>query len=117
MPKDNKDNQYISLKEMSEFSDYSQDYLSLRARQGKLKAVKLGRNWVTTKEWFNEYTNKVNEYKEKHSKNNIKKDTDIKNIDTYTENQTNNISPKSCNKRSVLSHTIIAVTILVFILF
>jgi len=46
---------YISLKEASESCDYSQEYLSLRARQGKLKAVKFGRNWVTTKEWLEEY--------------------------------------------------------------
>jgi hypothetical protein len=46
---------YISLKEASESCTYSQEYLSLRARQGKLKAVKFGRNWVTTKEWLDEY--------------------------------------------------------------
>lgn len=48
---------YISLKEAIKHCDYSQDYLKLRARQGKLKAVKIGRNWVTTKEWVEEYAN------------------------------------------------------------
>lgn len=49
---------YISLQEAAEYSEiYSQGYLSLRARQGKLKAVKLGRNWVTTKAWVSEYVN------------------------------------------------------------
>ena len=34
---------YISLKKASDYSRcYSQDYLSLRARQGKLKAKKIG---------------------------------------------------------------------------
>jgi len=46
---------FISLKEASENCAYSQDYLSLRARQGKLKAAKLGRNWVTTLSWLQEY--------------------------------------------------------------
>ena len=43
---------YISLQEASNHCDYSQEYLSLRARQGKLKSVKNGRNWVTTLEWL-----------------------------------------------------------------
>lgn len=47
--------EYISLQEATKYCDYSQEYLSLRARQGKLKAKKFGRNWVTTKEWLNEY--------------------------------------------------------------
>jgi len=34
----------------------------LRARQGKLKAIKFGRNWVTKKEWVEEYLAKVEEY-------------------------------------------------------
>lgn len=46
---------YISLQQATKFCNYSQEYLSLRARQGKLKSLKLGRNWVTTKEWLEEY--------------------------------------------------------------
>lgn len=46
---------YISLKEASKYCHYSQDYLKLRARQGKLKAVKMGRNWFTTKDWLKKY--------------------------------------------------------------
>lgn len=46
---------YISLNEAAKYCPYSQDYLSLRARQGKLRAIKAGRNWVTTKKWLNEY--------------------------------------------------------------
>jgi len=52
---------YISLKEASKHCEYSQEYLSLRARQGKLKAVKLGRNWSTTKKWLQEYAKKETE--------------------------------------------------------
>ena len=117
MHKNNEDNlRYISLKQASKFSDYSQDYLSLRARHGKLKAIKIGRNWVTTKEWLNEYVNKVNEYKEKHNQDKDKYN-DEENIDI----KINNISPENYNnfnnKRPVLPHAIVAVAILVFILF
>ena len=41
---------YISLQEASKFCDYSAEYLSYLARNGKLKAVKIRRNWMTTKE-------------------------------------------------------------------
>jgi hypothetical protein len=47
---------YLSLAEAAANSSYSQEYLSLRARQGKLKAVKLGGTWFTTSEWLSEYT-------------------------------------------------------------
>ena len=50
---------YISLAEASRFCSYSQDYLSLRARQGKLRAEKHGRNWVTKKEWLEEYLKSI----------------------------------------------------------
>ena len=48
---------YISLKEATKYCPYSSDYLKLRARQGKLKAVKMGRNWFTTREWLTMYKN------------------------------------------------------------
>ena len=48
---------YISLQEATKYCSYSQEYLSLRARQGKLKAVKIGRNWLTKREWVEDYTN------------------------------------------------------------
>lgn len=50
---------YISLTEAANRCEYSQEYLSLRARQGKLKAVKQGRNWVTTQGWLVEYLKQV----------------------------------------------------------
>jgi len=53
---------FISLKEATRYCRYSQEYLLLRARRGKLKAVKIGRNWVTKKEWVKEYLKKVEEY-------------------------------------------------------
>ena len=55
-------NSYISLQEVTKYCPYTQEYLSLRARQGKLKAVKFGRNWVTKKEWLDDYLRDVEEY-------------------------------------------------------
>src|SRR3989338_2148850 len=55
--------QYISLLEAAKISSYSQEYLSLRARQGKLRAEKIGRNWVTTKEWLAAYTETAETFK------------------------------------------------------
>jgi len=51
--------EYISLKEATRYCHYSSDYLKLRARQGKLKAIKMGRNWFTTREWLEDYKNKL----------------------------------------------------------
>jgi len=62
---------YISLHKATKFCDYSQEYLSLRARQGKLKAIKIGRNWITKKEWLENYLEEFNnnsEKKEQHKK-------------------------------------------------
>ncbi|RPI74990.1 MAG: Fic family protein [Desulfobacteraceae bacterium] len=46
---------YISLQEATKYCEYSQEYLSLLARTGKLAAVKFGRNWMTTPEAVREY--------------------------------------------------------------
>ena len=59
---DEKKDKYISLQEASKFCDHSQEYLSLRARHGKLKSVKLGRNWVTKRIWLEEYLLGVEDY-------------------------------------------------------
>jgi len=53
---------YVSLQQATQYCNYSQEYLSLRARQGKLRALKFGRNWVTKKEWVEEYFQKAEEY-------------------------------------------------------
>lgn len=60
--------QYISLQKATEYCSYSQEYLSLLARHGKLKAVKFGRNWVTTKEWIEEYVEKVKNNNQVHQR-------------------------------------------------
>lgn len=57
-----KSEKYISILEATKYCDYSQEYLSLRARQGKLMAKKNGRNWVTKKEWVQKYIEKNSQY-------------------------------------------------------
>jgi hypothetical protein len=54
---------YVFLAEAANYSGYSQEYLSLRARQRKLKAIKIARNWATTKEWIDEYFKKIGKVK------------------------------------------------------
>jgi len=56
-------NKYISLKEAVKYCSYSQEYLSLRARQGKLRAIKIGRNWVTKKNWVKKYEKMLVKYR------------------------------------------------------
>lgn len=55
--------EYITLQDATKFCSYTQEYLSLRARRGKLKAVKLGRNWFSTRDWLEEYITKSESYK------------------------------------------------------
>ncbi|MBI2446435.1 MAG: hypothetical protein HYV51_01270 [Parcubacteria group bacterium] len=50
--------QYIPLSEAGKILNTSRDYMNVLVRRGKLRAVKLGRNWVTTKEWVAEYRTK-----------------------------------------------------------
>ena len=50
-----KGSEYISLAEAAKDSPYSQEYLSLLARKGRLDAIKLGRNWHVKKETIKEY--------------------------------------------------------------
>jgi len=49
----------FTLKEASKLTSYSQDYLSLLSRKGKLGAYKKGRNWVITKKELNRYLKSV----------------------------------------------------------
>lgn len=43
------DDEWITLAEAARDTSYSQEYLSLLARLGRLEAAKRGRNWVTTR--------------------------------------------------------------------
>jgi hypothetical protein len=46
---------YISMADAAKLCSYEQDYLSLLARRGDLRAEKKGRNWFTKVEWLNAY--------------------------------------------------------------
>jgi len=87
------ENNFITLHQATKFCNYSQDYLNLRARQKKLRAGKIGRNWVTTREWLDEYGRQVEQWNAivqekkqnsgvpKPSKNEIDLDIDLKIIE------------------------------------
>jgi len=49
---------FLSLSDLAKDSTYSQEYLSLLARQGKLSAIKFGRNWLSSKKAVEEYIKK-----------------------------------------------------------
>jgi Fic family protein len=49
---------YISLQEASKMCNYGVEYLSYLARTGRLSAVKIRRNWMTTREAIMEYAAK-----------------------------------------------------------
>ncbi|MBP6038612.1 MAG: Fic family protein [Flavobacterium sp.] len=54
---DDEDYQSITSIVSEPNTPYSQEYVSLLARQGKIDAYKEGRNWVTTKKAINDYIN------------------------------------------------------------
>ena len=47
--------EYVSLAEASKKSRYSQEYLSLLARKGRIGAIKRGRNWEITMDELRRY--------------------------------------------------------------
>ncbi|MEZ4713543.1 MAG: hypothetical protein R3A44_40525 [Caldilineaceae bacterium] len=49
------DAQWAPLREAASATPYSQEYLSLLARTGRLEAVKRGRNWYTTLQAVEDY--------------------------------------------------------------
>lgn len=50
---------WIPLREAAKDTSYSQEYLSLLARKGRLEAIKRGRNWYTTRKAVQEYRDSV----------------------------------------------------------
>lgn len=46
---------FISLREATKYCNYSQGYLAFLARKRKLKVIKIGKIWVTKKEWLKEF--------------------------------------------------------------
>jgi Fic family protein len=50
---------YISLADASKLCNYGIEYLSYLARTGRLQAIKIRRNWMTTREAIMDYGEKV----------------------------------------------------------
>ena len=55
------EDELIPLKELYKETPYSQEYLSLRSRQGILDAVKINRTWYSTKRALKEYIKNVSQ--------------------------------------------------------
>lgn len=53
------DEEWLPLREAAKLTPYSQEYLSLLARTGKLEAMKRGRNWMTTRQALETYLQSV----------------------------------------------------------
>jgi Fic family protein len=53
--------EWLSLREAAEGAPYSQEYLSLLARTGRLEALKRGRNWYTTSAAIRRYIDSMEE--------------------------------------------------------
>lgn len=53
------DSDYMSLAEAAERCSYSQEYLSLLARKGRLEAIKFGRKWMISKKALEDYLKEI----------------------------------------------------------
>ncbi len=51
--------QWIPLAQAAAGTTYTQEYLSLLARQGRIEAIKRGRNWLTTRKAVKEYQDSI----------------------------------------------------------
>ena len=57
-----KEEELIPLRTLADGTPYSQEYLSLRARQGALDAVKIWKKWFSSKRAVKQY---IDEYRHK----------------------------------------------------
>jgi len=53
------DRTLVPLRELARGGEYSQEYLSLRARQGVLEAIKIGRTWFSSRRALEQYLKSV----------------------------------------------------------
>src|ERR1035437_2804590 len=63
------DGNFISISQAAKSTPYTAEYLSLLARKGRLKAVKINRDWITTPEAISEYLERQARKHEKLSQN------------------------------------------------
>ena len=59
LEKPSEETDLIPLSEAAKTTPYSQEYLGLLARKGRLEALKRGRNWVTTRKAINAYLESI----------------------------------------------------------
>ena len=52
---DKKDNEFISLTQAAKIFNLNREYLNVLIKRGKLKAEKIGRNYLTTEQWVKQY--------------------------------------------------------------
>ena len=76
LSQNNQRKQLIPLRRLADNKLYSTAYLSLLVQRKKLKAKKIGRNFYTTQEWFEDYLEKHarDEKRAVHDKLLLKKD-------------------------------------------
>jgi hypothetical protein len=55
---------FISLSEAAKMTGYSLTHMNLLSRSGKLKAMKIGKNWHTTSTWVEDFLEEQNSKKE-----------------------------------------------------
>lgn len=60
-----KKREFIPLKKAAHIFGYSRNYLSSLANEGKLKAIKIGGEWMTTENWMRFYIKKKNPLKDR----------------------------------------------------
>lgn len=68
---------FLTLFEAAKLCPYSEAYLRLRARQGKLKSIKIGKKWMTTKDWVNDYVMKSQKWNDKVAAKRVAKEASI----------------------------------------
>lgn len=53
------DGQYLTLSKLAQESSYRVDFLAAEINAGRLKSFKMGDDWLTTNEWFEDYKKQV----------------------------------------------------------
>lgn len=95
--------EYISLNEAAKSTAYSQEYISLLCREGKMKGKKMGRNWFTTKEWVKDYIEKMSEKKNTLRQTQSDKKAQDKNVMVSLSNHQDNNSSFLSLKKMMLA--------------
>ena len=57
----NSEVEFIDLKEAAKLFGYTQHHFGLLCRQGKLRSKRIGKKWMTRKEWIEKYLSSVEE--------------------------------------------------------